>query len=461
MSIKKKVRDYYNENIQCENRFDELREKLDLKPAVKKEFNYGGLFMKRKLLFGGSLCLVLLLVVGIVIAGLGGKKPTESDNVHLVELNVNPSIQFTVDEENKVLSVYGANDEGKMLINGEVFVGKDLDEAIELVIKLETEYGYLISGNVEATENKITVSVSSDIEDVVKGIKEDVNAAINAACEKYDVKKVIETANGHTLETLRALAMELDPTLTEEQVSKMGYQELLLVVENYHLEVVDYASVKLEELYQKIKNQKIEFAKTEAANEFIQKADSTYQEIKDKYLNLYNQIEQYVTTINTKLTEAYNEYFLDAESDYQKALTDLEKLKAEIAAIDQKLASEETNDLDKIILNGQKQALEVSYSSAKLLLESTETLAQTAINAVSTTLNSLVDSLKQLNEQLPTEIKTSMETAMVEVENDLNAKKDQLMTDFEAEYSEIIQQVKTSVENRKAEIKNVLAGTPA
>ena len=103
MSIKKKVRDYYNENIQCENRFDELREKLDLKPAVKKEFNYGGLFMKRKLLFGGSLCLVLLLVVGIVIAGLGGKKPTESDNVHLVELNVNPSIQFTVDEENKVL----------------------------------------------------------------------------------------------------------------------------------------------------------------------------------------------------------------------------------------------------------------------------------------------------------------------------------------------------------------------
>ena len=312
MSIKKKVRDYYNENIQCENRFDELREKLDLKPAVKKEFNYGGLFMKRKLLFGGSLCLVLLLVVGIVIAGLGGKKPTESDNVHLVELNVNPSIQFTVDEENKVLSVYGANDEGKMLINGEVFVGKDLDEAIELVIKLETEYGYLISGNVEATENTITVSVSSDIEDVVKGIKEDVNAAINAACEKYDVKKVIETANGHTLETLRALAMELDPTLTEEQVSKMGYQELLLVVENYHLEVVDYASVKLEELYQKIKNQKIEFAKTEAANEFIQKADSTYQEIKDKYLNLYNQIEQYVTTINTKLTEAYNEYFLDA-----------------------------------------------------------------------------------------------------------------------------------------------------
>ena len=180
--------------------------------------------MKRKLLFGGSLCLVLLLVVGIVIAGLGGKTPTESDNVHLVELNVNPSIQFTVDEENKVLSVYGANDEGKMLINGEVFVGKDLDEAIELVIKLETEYGYLISGNVEATENTITVSVSSDIEDVVKGIKEDVNAAINAACEKYDVKKVIETANGHTLETLRALAMELDPTLTEEQVSKMGYQ---------------------------------------------------------------------------------------------------------------------------------------------------------------------------------------------------------------------------------------------
>ena len=98
---------------------------------------------------------------------------------------------------------------------------------------------------------------------------------------------------------------------------------------------------------------------------------------------------------------------------------------------------------------------------AKLLLESTETLAQTAISAVSASLNGLVDSLKQLNEQLPTEIKTSMEAAMVEIENGLNENKDQLMSDFEAEYSEIIQQVKVSVENRKAEIKNILAGTPA
>ncbi len=461
MSIKKKVRNYYNENIQCENRFEELREQLDLKPASKTEYNYGGLFMKRKMLFAGSMCLVLLLIVGIVIIGLGGKKPIEDDNVHLIELNVNPSIQFTVDDENKVLSVYGANDEGKMLINGEVFVGKDLDEAIELVIKLETEYGYLISGNIEASENTITVSVSSDIDAVVNGIKEDVNAAVSAACEKYNVKKVIETANGHTLESLRTLALELDPTLTEEQVSEMGYQELLLVVENYHLEVVEYASVKLEELYQKIKNQKIEFAKTEAANEFIQKVDNSYRTIKEQYLNLYNQIEEYVNTINTRLSEAYNDYFLNPESDYQKALTDLEALKAEIAAIDQKLSSEETNELDKLLLKGQKQTLEVSYSSAKLILESAETFAETAINAVSTSLNAVVANLQQLNEQLPTEIRTSMEEAMVKVENDLNANKDQLMNDFEAEYSDIIQQVKTCVENRKAEIKNVLAGTPA
>ena len=61
----------------------------------------------------------------------------------------------------------------------------------------------------------------------------------------------------------------------------------------------------------------------------------------------------------------------------------------EIALIDQKLASEETNEIDKLILKGQKQALELSYSSAKLLLESTETLAQTAISAVSASLNGL------------------------------------------------------------------------
>ena len=51
MSIQKKVIEYYNENIQCDNRFEELKEKLDLKPVVKKEYNYGGLFMKRNFLY--------------------------------------------------------------------------------------------------------------------------------------------------------------------------------------------------------------------------------------------------------------------------------------------------------------------------------------------------------------------------------------------------------------------------
>ena len=458
MGIKRKVRNYYNENIQCDNRFDELKEKLDLHPTTKNEVNLGSIFTRHKIAFAGSLCLILLFVFGIIIAGFNKEQPFDEKNVHLVELNVNPSIQFTVDDDNQVLSVYGANDEGKMLINGEVFVGKNLTEAIELVIKLETEYGYLISGNIEATENTITVTVSSDIDEVVLGIKEDVNVAINSACEKYNVNKVIETVDGYTLEGLRALALELDPTLTEEQVNTMNYQELLLVVENYHLEVIDYASVKLEELYQKIKNQKIEFSTTKAANEFIQKVDNSYQEIKDKYLNLYSQIEQYVLTINKKLTDSYNENFLDPNSDYQKALSELELLKAKISLLEQQYAKEEINKVEYTI---KKQLYEGSYVTTKALLESKESIAQATINTVTSSLNILVEKLKDLNEQLPEEIKTPMEEAMVKAENDLNQHKDQLMTDFETEYATIIQKVKESVESRKVEIKNILAGTPA
>lgn len=460
MNIKKKIKQYYKENIHCDLTFEEVKQGLEFAPVSNKTYNYGGLFMKRKLVFTLSTCFILLFIVGIIIISLGGKKPVESENIHLVQLNVNPSIQFTVDDENNVLSVYGVNDEGKMIINGEVFVGKTIDEAVELVIKLETEYGYLITGNIEAAENQIMLSVSSDIEDVTNSIKEKVNLAINKACEKYDINKVVEIAEGYTLEVLKTTALKLDPTLTEEKVNSMNYQQLLLVVENYHLEVFDYASVKLEELYQEIKLRKIEFVKTEAANTFIQKVDTTYQTIKDQYLNLYNQIEKYVNTISSKLTESYSTYFLNPESDYQKALLELETKKAELAVLEQKYANGELSKLDELAYPVTKVTLESACEALKTALEFTESTAKTFIDVVTGSLNTLVTELQQVNEQLPTEIKTSMEKTMMEVETRLNETKDQLMTDFETEYAALIQQVKLNVENRKAEIKNILAGTP-
>ena len=73
---------------------------------------------------------------------------TDSSKLAMVKMNLNPSISFVVDGDNKVVSVTGENNEGKMIIAGEEIVGKDLAEAIEIILTIENETGYLVSGNV-------------------------------------------------------------------------------------------------------------------------------------------------------------------------------------------------------------------------------------------------------------------------------------------------------------------------
>lgn len=89
--------------------------------------------MKTRML---SLILCFLLLAGIALplsSCSKGKKPPEGTYTRMT-VDVNPSIEFMVDDENKVASVTALNDDGSILIAGEAFVGKTPEEATQLVI---------------------------------------------------------------------------------------------------------------------------------------------------------------------------------------------------------------------------------------------------------------------------------------------------------------------------------------
>ena len=105
-----------------------------------------------------SFCLVIALVIGTVaLINLNGKKVAK--NYSIVQLDTNPSIEMVVDENNKVVSLRGLNDEGKMIICDEELQNLDLDQAIKEIIRIETELGYLV---VDSSENKITITISAE-----------------------------------------------------------------------------------------------------------------------------------------------------------------------------------------------------------------------------------------------------------------------------------------------------------
>lgn len=74
------------------------------------------------------------------------EKQTEA--VTYIGLDINPAIELTVDGENKIVSAYGSNNDGKVLLYGETeFEGMDLEAAIEKIVTLAVELGYLDENN--------------------------------------------------------------------------------------------------------------------------------------------------------------------------------------------------------------------------------------------------------------------------------------------------------------------------
>lgn len=89
-----------------------------------------------------ALSLLCALTMGTSVgmfAACGGNENTGNDAKAIasyVSLDINPSIELTVDSENKVLSVYGGNEDGQVLLYEETLRGyaKDMNAKAEAML---------------------------------------------------------------------------------------------------------------------------------------------------------------------------------------------------------------------------------------------------------------------------------------------------------------------------------------
>ena len=105
--------------------------------------------------------LVCFAVLSLASCGKDEEKNVKS----YVTLEINPSVEIVLDEDNAVITINGLNDDGKMLISDEKMIGKDIEEVLDIVIEEAQACGYLVSNEVaNAVQNNIKVSVSSSEE---------------------------------------------------------------------------------------------------------------------------------------------------------------------------------------------------------------------------------------------------------------------------------------------------------
>ena len=443
-------RDYIkeiNKEIDSHKNYEQISSKLQFKDQ-ERVFN-----MKNRKLCAILCCsaAAVVLVGGVGLGvGLGLSQNKEGTPTSLVKMSVNPELSMVLDENNVVLSISGDNEEGKMLLVDEKVVGKEVDEAIEYIINIENETGYLVSGEFVSEPNKITIQISVNDENIKNSLNEVIKKAIVTTCDKLHIQEKVEWAEDFTHQNLVELAMKADPTLTSEEASKLTNEQLLDIIKLYQIETAEIYSVELEELYNQIKDYELQFTETEFVNETIKSLGEIYKVFTSTLQSSINVLQGRIDDVNNIRYDK----FVAPNSDYQKQIDEVNAKKEEVITVRNEIANTEEDTIrdSKIAILDTKIA---AYQACLEALENIKNSCLASIDLYIQSLQSAIDSINSIIASLPSqdEVEATLKEKTVELEKKLNEAKTNFFTKFEDKYGKDIANAKQKALEYKESLK--------
>ena len=354
-NIKKLIKNYYNHNYDHNTDIDFIKDKADIN---KKRTGGLLLFMKTKKLAILSTA-VFMAVIGAIVIGCSlnnNNKQQETVKDTVITLDLNPSIQITVDENGNVSSVYGNNDEGKMIIIDiqNELVGKKYDYALDLIIEAETECGFFVkaTSNEEYNNLKITIDAEAS-EQQINAIEQEIKTHVEEKLTELDViiKDKITTVKNNTKDALINKLLELDSTYTKDELQEKSNEELINLIAAYHIERINFPTEDLVDMYNNFKEYEINIAESRIFQNFVTTSSALNEAIINQYNNLYNIAQQALNQLKT----TYEQVFINEDSEYVKAYNKLLEAKAEVLALRSEVESLE-DGLEKTLKQAQLSA---------------------------------------------------------------------------------------------------------
>ena len=395
---------------------------------------------------------IIMLLSSLVLVSCGNSEPEEG-TVTRMTVDINPSVEFMVDDENKVVSVTALNDDGSILIVGESFIGKTPEEAVELMVSIAAETGYLVEGNVEANENTVKISVSGDTKYAEKLLK-DVEKTASDTLKELDINGQIEKAEALNSEALRTLALSTS-LYTEEELSAMTDDQLYAVIAQGRVETALLLTEEMRNAYYSAKEYEISFAEREEVAKVIESLGGLYTITHSAYkisLDLYS-------SAITKLDELRYDLLVSPESEYQKSLVKLREAKVDLLKQKTYVASLEVNGEEYVSATATLQLSEENYDKALAAYEELGRQANAAMEALIAQLRQAEAQLIELEDTLFDEnIEAKLAEKATEMEANLNAAKDAFFAEFEAAHAEDITAIEKSLLEKKQELKASVKG---
>ena len=402
--------------------------------------------MKKRLISIFLLC--TLFLTAISFTSCSNAKPEEG-SVTRMTVDINPSVEFMIDDQNKIVSVTALNDDGSILIVGEAFVGKTPEEAIEMMVTLASDTGYLVQGNAEASENTVKISVSGDSK-YAEQLKKDITEKANDTLKALDINGTVEKVEALNIDALRQMALSTS-LYTEEEISTMDEDQLYKVISASRIETALLLTEEMRSAYYSAKEYKISFAQREETARIIKELGGLYNLTHTAYKTA---LDVYSTAI-TELDNFRYEMLVSPESEYQKSLTELREAKIELLKQKNYTASLNVNSEEYASATVTLQLTEENYNKMLAAYEKIGTDLNASLEALIANLRQAESKLTELEDTLFDEnIEAKLQENAAEIEASLNAAKDGFFAEFESAHAEDIAAIEQTLLAKKQQLKS-------
>lgn len=400
-----------------------------------------------------ALCLCLLIGMALPLASCKKSEPTPPEGTYTrMTVDINPSVEFMVDDQNKVVSVTALNDDGSILIAGEAFVGKTPEEATRMVVSLATDAGYLVKGeiHVENTDEsqKVEISVSGN-SDYAKELAKNVKSDVEKYLKDNKITATVESVKAKTLDEMRKVVIE-DGLFTEDEVKNMTEEQLYKALAAGRIETAQLLTAEMREAYYRAKDYKISFVEKQATADIISGMGATYKVLMSGYSTA---LAAYSTSIDT-LDELRYSLLVDPESAYQKALASLRDAKEDLLKEKKLIFSVKDGDKTYVEISASFKLSEETYNKALKAVEDAGAAANKAMETAIAALREIEAQLKALEEKLREneDISAKLTAEAQNLEDTLNKAKDNFFAEFEAAHKSDIEKAEADLEAKKQEL---------
>ena len=388
--------------------------------------------------FTAFICALTVLAGGaMAMVGCGGEEEAASGEKKVMNVSLNPEVEFVLDADDKVVSVNALNEEGNLIISAESFTGKSAEDAAKLFVEVSKETGFVVSGNVKAGENEINISISGDTEKA-KALYDDVKGKVDEYLSAEKITATIAQAEAITEAQLEALVAECAPYMEEAEIKAMEYAALVDALYESRKETAEFYSQELKNAYYEAKafameQAELETLKSKVSGIFATACDLAYQ----GYSTAVSLIE------DTRMS-----LLVDENSLYQKGLAAFRQAKIEYL------------DYRNEVAEMEQTAVTEEISARLAEYEATLEQAEASLLEIGVNANAQLDELKASVQEKYDAVIEALETASVKVSEHLDEvsakqqeKKAAFFTAFEEDYAAAISAAKTSWDDMKTQLE--------